>query len=146
MSRRASRDCATDASVAAFTVASTRALIDAGSIVVAVNGVGVSKKGSSRGVGDGDGVRVARALSRACGEGKRKFVGSWRVDLVEGRLDSAAVSGVGSASACSVGVAPSDARDAGSDAKRFQYDMEGRSGGDRVRGQQTECNDGYNTK
>ena len=66
----ASSDCDTDASVAAFTVASTRALMDAGSIA-AEDAVVETKKASSLAVGEGDGVRAARFLRRACGEGYR---------------------------------------------------------------------------
>ena len=62
--RTASNAAATEVSVAAFTVASTRALMEAGSIVVAGCVDAESKKGSSLGVGDGDGVLVSRFLSR----------------------------------------------------------------------------------
>ena len=69
--RTASNAAATDVSVAAFTVASTRALMEAGSIAAAGCVAADSKKASSLGVGDGDGVFVARFRSRAWGEGKR---------------------------------------------------------------------------
>ena len=64
MSLGASKDWETDASVAAFTVASTRALIAAGSMAVVEAVEGGSKNASSLGVGDGDGVRFARFLMR----------------------------------------------------------------------------------
>ena len=67
----ASNAAATDVSVAAFTVASTRALMDAGSIAAACDAVVELKKASSLAVGDGDGVRDARCLRRACGDGNR---------------------------------------------------------------------------
>ena len=68
MSLTASNDWDTEASVAAFTVASTRALMDAGSITDDAVDV-ETKKASSLGVGEGDGVREARFLRRAWGEG-----------------------------------------------------------------------------
>ena len=70
ISLTASNDCETEASVAAFTVASTRALIEAASIFEGDDGV-ETKKGSSLGVGEGDGVLVARFLILVCGDGKR---------------------------------------------------------------------------
>ena len=69
ISLTASNDCETADSVAAFTVASTKALMDAGSIAAAVVAVVEVKKASSFGVGEGDGVRAARFLIRVCGEG-----------------------------------------------------------------------------
>ena len=69
MSLRASKDWDTDASVAAFTVASTRALIAAGSMAVVEAVEGGSKNASSLGVGDGDGVRFARLRMRVWGDG-----------------------------------------------------------------------------
>ena len=65
ISLTASNDWETADSVAAFTVASTRALMDAGSIAVAEVGAVEVKKASSFGVGEGDGVREARCLRRA---------------------------------------------------------------------------------
>ena len=64
MSLKASRDWATDASVAAFTVASTRALMDAGSMARDEAVEAGMKNASSLGVGEGDGVRAARFLMR----------------------------------------------------------------------------------
>ncbi len=57
-----------DVSVAALTVASTRALIDSGSIVVVV-GVFAAKNVVPGAVGEGVGVLVTLFLILACGEG-----------------------------------------------------------------------------
>ena len=60
--RTASRAAATDVSVAALTVASTNALMAAGSMAEDVDAFVVSKKTPSGAVGDGVGVLVARFL------------------------------------------------------------------------------------
>ena len=70
--RTASRAAATDVSVAALTVASTSAFIEAGSILMefeVVEGAEDGKNASSEGVGEGVGVRSLLALSLACGDG-----------------------------------------------------------------------------
>ena len=95
--RTASRDAAIDVSVAAFTVASTRALMASGSMVKSVEG-SRWKKVSGVAVGDGVGVLVARFRILACGDGNLNVEGSCRVDRVEGRLLSDADSSAASES------------------------------------------------
>ena len=63
--RTASNAAATDVSVAALTVASTNALMEAGSMAEDADVVVDSKKGPPGAVGDGDGVLVALFLSLA---------------------------------------------------------------------------------
>ena len=65
VSRTASRAAATDDSVAALTVASTNALMEAGSIVNGFVDAVDEKKTSSVGVGEGEGVLSLLALKRA---------------------------------------------------------------------------------
>ena len=82
ISLTASNDCVTACWVDARTVASTRALMAAASMIgVDVDADGVpavveSKKALSEAVGDGEGVRPALFRIRACGDGYLKLAGS----------------------------------------------------------------------
>ena len=87
--RTASKEAATAVSVVALTVASTNALIAAGSMAADAV-VAEGKKAPSGAVGEGVGVLVALLRIRACGEGYLKVLGSCRVDLVDGRRVSGA--------------------------------------------------------
>ena len=69
-------EAATDCSEAARTVASTSALMEAGSMTDDVDVSVDSKKGPSVAVGDGVGVLVALFLILACGDGYRNVEGS----------------------------------------------------------------------
>ena len=120
--RTASRDAAIEVSVAAFTVASTNALMASGSMMRSVGG-SFAKKVPGVAVGDGVGVLVARFLILACGDGYLNVDGSCRVDRVAGRLLSDAVSAGASMSTASGVAASSDACDGGADLYVHQDDM-----------------------